>query len=307
MVPAPPHPEPVRAAVPESVLEAARALAPARAEVLTFDDDLDLSTIDFLVPRPRDHRIIEALPGLERLAVVQTLSAGTDWIADHVPPQATLCSARGARDAPVAEWVLGALLGASTRLLERAPVTSWGDPHPLTDLGGSTVVIVGMGSIGRLAGAWLRALDVEVIGVASRARDDLHGVDELPRLLPRADAVVVLAPLTDATRGLIGAAELAAMRDGALLVNAARGAVVDTDALVPEVQSGRLRAVLDVTDPEPLTDGHPLWTAPGVLSITPHIAGDSARGNARSARLAAEQLVRFCDGDALHNVERAGR
>ena len=114
-----------------------------------------------------------------------------------------------------------------------------------------------------------------MIGVASRARDDLHGVDELPELLPDADAVVVLAPLTDATRGLIGTRELAPMRDGAVLINAARGPVVDTDALVAEVTTGRLRAVLDVTDPEPLPDDHPLWSAPGVLSITPHIAGDS--------------------------------
>ena len=113
---------------------------------------------------------------------------------------------------------------------------------------------------------------------------------------------VFAAPLTDATRGLIGNRELAAMRDGAVLVNAARGPVVDTDALVAEVSSGRLRAVLDVTDPEPLPDDHPLWRAPGVMSITPHIAGDSPAGNARAAELAGEQFARWCAGEELHNV-----
>jgi phosphoglycerate dehydrogenase-like enzyme len=159
-----------------------------------------------------------------------------------------------------------------------------------------------MGSIGRALQFRLEPLGTTVVGVASHARDDLHGIEELPRLLPAADAVVVLTPLNESTRGLIGAAELAAMSDGALLVNAGRGAVVDTEALVPEVQSGRLRAVLDVTDPEPLPDGHPLWTAPGVLAITPHIAGNSPLGNARAAELAGDQLARWVAGEPLHNV-----
>jgi phosphoglycerate dehydrogenase-like enzyme len=249
--------------------------------------------------------VIEALPGLERLAVIQLLSAGTDWIDGHLPPQVTLCSARGARDAPVAEWVMAALLGASSGLLACARIETWTDRY-LSDLAGSTVLVVGMGSIGRVVESRLRTLGTTVVGVASHARDDLHGIDELPELLPRADAVVLLTPLSESTRGLIGARQLAAMADGALLVNAARGPVVDTDALVAEVQTGRLRAVLDVTDPEPLPDGHPLWDAPGVLSITPHIAGDSLLGHQRAAELAGEQLARWCAGEELHNVVRRG-
>jgi len=236
-------------------------------------------------------------------AVVQVLSAGTDWIENLMPTGAVLCNARGARDAPVAEWILGALLGASSGLLECARERTWRS-RELSDLARWTVLVVGMGSIGRLLQSRLRVLGTEVIGVASHARDDLHGVQELADLLPRADAVVVLAPLTDATRGLIGAAELAAMGDGAVLVNAARGPVVDTDALVAEVGTGRLRAVLDVTDPEPLPEDHPLWSAPGVLSITPHIAGDSAAGLAHAAALAGEQLARWCAGEELQNVVR---
>ena len=273
--------------------------------MVVVEDGVDLETVDFLVPPSGDERVVQSLPGLHRLAVVQVMSAGTDWIETHLPPQATLCSARGARDAPVAEWVLGALLGASSGLLECARERTWSSRH-LSDLGGWTVLVIGMGSIGRLLESRLRVLGSEVIGVGSHAHADLHGVDELPALLPRADAVVLLTPLSDSTRGLMSAPELAAMTDGAVLVNAARGPVVDTDALLAEVNTGRLRAVLDVTDPEPLPEDHPLWDAPGVLSITPHVAGDSPAGHARAAALAGEQLARWCAGEELQNVVRPG-
>jgi phosphoglycerate dehydrogenase-like enzyme len=289
----------------EPALDAVRARAPEGVDVVAIDQGADLKTIDFLVPSSQPSSVLDDLPGLSRLAVVQVLSAGTDWIEERVPRQATLCSARGARDAPVAEWVVGALLGVTTELLDCARLDTWTD-RSLTDLAGWTVVIVGMGSIGRRVAQHLAGFGTDVIGVASRARDDLHGIDELGALLPGADAVVVLAPLTDATRGLIGPQELTAMRDGAVLVNAARGPVVDTEALLAEVTTGRLRAVLDVTDPEPLPDGHPLWTAPGVLSITPHIAGDSPLGHARAAALAGDQLARWCAGEELLNIVRAG-
>jgi phosphoglycerate dehydrogenase-like enzyme len=273
--------------------------------VVAIDAELDLGTVDFLVPTSSDARVFEALPDLTRVEVVQVLSAGTDRVEERMPPQATLCNARGTRDGPVAEWVVSALLGATSRTLECAPLTTWTD-RDVEDLESWTVLIVGMGSIGRHVARLLGPFGTRVVGVASRAREDLHAVDELPTLLPDADAVVVLTPLDDATKGLIGAAELAAMRDGALLVNAGRGPVVDTDALVAEVATGRLRAVLDVTDPEPLPDGHPLWTAPGVLSITPHIAGDSKLGHRRAVDLAARQLARWAAGEELENVVRAG-
>jgi phosphoglycerate dehydrogenase-like enzyme len=294
-----------RAAVAKRALEAVRERAPREVDVVAIEDGVDLGGVDFLVPPSGDQGVLQALPGLQRLAVVQVLSAGTDWIERRLPAQATLCSARGARDAPVAEWVVGALLGATSGLLECARDRTW-SRRELTDLGGWTVLLIGMGSIGRLVEFRLRALGTRVIGVASRARDDLHGVDELGGLLPDADAVVVLTPLTEATRGLIGAAELAAMADGALLVNVARGQIVDTEALLVELSAGRLRAVLDVTDPEPLPDDHPLWQAKGVLSITPHVAGDSPAGHARAAALAGEQIARWRAGEALHNVVRRG-
>lgn len=292
------------AAITQRAAQAVRDRAPEGVEVAVLEDGVDLDRVDFLVPPPGSSDVLEALPELTRLKVVQVLSAGTDRLEGVVPPQATLCSARGARDAPVAEWVLGALLGASTGLLRCARERVWDRDRHLDDLGGWTVLVVGLGSIGRLVQTRLEALGTTVVGVGSHARDGVHPVDELPALLPEADAVVLLTPLSDATRGLIGAAELAALPDGAVLVNAARGAVLDTDALLAEVGAGRLRAVLDVTDPEPLAADHPLWSAPGVLSITPHIGGDSPLGWQRAAALAGDQLARWCTGEELLNVVR---
>jgi phosphoglycerate dehydrogenase-like enzyme len=272
------------------------ALAPPGVDVRRAGDDL--AGVAFLVPGQGP---VPDLSALEDLRVVQVLSAGTEWIEPHVPAWATLCNARGARDLPVAEWVVGALLGAATGLLRSARERVWEEAVP-DELAGSNVLVVGHGSIGEAVRARLEPLGVTVIGVARAAREGVQAVEDLPALLPWADAVVVLTPLTEATRGLVDAAFLSRMRDGALLLNAGRGAVVDTDALLAELRAGRLRAVLDVTDPEPLPEGHPLWDAPGVLAITPHHAGDSRGGERRAARLAAEQLVRYARGEPLVNV-----
>lgn len=288
------------AAVTAVALDGMRAAAPAGADVRPLSGGLDDAV--FVVPAGDDD--LEAIAAAPSVRVVQTLSAGTDWMEPHVPPRATLCAARGARDVPVAEWVLGALLGAAYGQLRAAHVRHWEQRAP-RELHGTRVLIVGHGSIGRAVARRLAPFAVEVTGVASRARDGVHGVDELPVLLPEADAVVVLLPLTAATRGMIGAAELAAMRDGALLVSAGRGPVVDTDALVAELAAGRLEAVLDVTDPEPLPDGHPLWEH--ALAITPHNAGDSEPAEARAVALAAGQLARFARGEPLEHVVRAPR
>src|SRR4029077_2902446 len=130
------------------------------------------------------------------------------------------------------------------------------------DLEGAAVLILGHGSIGRAVERRLEPFGARVTGVARRARDGVHGMDELPGLLGEADVVVVLLPLTPLTRGMVDAGFLAAMREGALLVNAARGPIVDTGALLDAVRSGRISCALDVTDPEPLPDGHPLWSTP---------------------------------------------
>ena len=300
---------PIRAGVGIGAWDVLSERAPAGAELIAIDADTELAELrrlDFMIINAAPSPLIQQLPELDRLQVLQTLSAGTNTVEPHLPAQATLCSARGARDSAVAEWCLGALLAASTRIAARARVHEWQRDLTLADLSDQRVIIVGMGSIGRELERIMAPLGTDIVGVASRARDDLRGVDDLPELLGTADAVVLLTPLTDATHGLIDAEAMAAMRDGTLIVNAARGAVIDTDALVAETASGRLQAILDVTDPEPLPDDHPLWKASGVLAITPHIAGDSPRAARQAAELAADQLERFIAGEPLHNVVRQG-
>ena len=289
------------AAVTDRAFDVVAELAPDTVDVRRLPDGLDAAA--FILPDGMDRETLEALPRLERVRVVQALSAGTDWIEACVPPWATLCNARGARDVAVAEWVVGALLGDAYGQFEAARSRRWSDAVP-RELHGATVLIVGFGSIGREVERHLEPFGVTVIGVARQARDGVHSVAELPYLVGQADAVVVLAPLTPETRGLVDVALLGRMRDGALFVNAGRGGVVETAALVAELRSGRLRAVLDVVDPEPLPDDHPLWDL--ALAITPHNAGDSAAADGRAVRFGAEQLVRFARGEPLLNVVREG-
>lgn len=294
------------AAVTARTFEIVAAQAPPDVEVRTLGDGVALDGVGFLLPDSgADRPVVERLGELPALEVVQVLSAGTDWIEPHLPAGVVLCNARGSRDVPVAEWVLGALLGAQTGLLHAARDRRW-NPRQPRELLGARVVILGMGSIGTAVAARLAPFGARVVGIASRERPGVLGVEALADELPRADALVVLTPLTDATRGLVGAAELAVLPDGAIVANAARGPVVDADALLAEAASGRLRVVLDVTDPEPLPDGHPLWSAPGTLAITPHVAGDSPQADERAARFAALNLGRWARGESLDAVVRAG-
>jgi phosphoglycerate dehydrogenase-like enzyme len=290
------------AAVTDRAYELASELAPPGVEVLQLPDGREAAA--FVMPDWEDRETIEALPGLTHLRVVQALSAGTEWIEPRVPDWATLCNARGARDAAVAEWVVGALLGDAYGQFTAARTRRWSDALP-RELQGAHVLIVGFGSIGEAVRRRLEPFGVTVTGVARSARDGVRAVADLPELVGHADAVVVLAPLTPETNGLVDATLLARMRDGALLVNAGRGRVVDTDALLAELRSGRLRAVLDVVDPEPLPDDHPLWDE--ALAITPHNAGDTPAADERAVRFGAEQLGRFARGEPLENVVRAAR
>ncbi len=262
---------------------------------------------EFVVPSARDARVLEALPRWPALRVVQTLSAGVDWLLGSVPAGVTVCDAGGARDAAVAEWVVAATLASTKELPElrdRQREHRW-EWQRSRELAGSTVAIVGYGSIGAAVEARVAPFGVEVLRVARRAREGVHGVEDLDQVLPRADVVVVLVPLTPATTGLVGAAQLARMRPGALLVNAARGQVVDYPALLEELQAGRIRAAVDVTDPEPLPPGHPLWDAPGLL-VTPHLAGDTEAADRRAYALVGEQVRRYVRGEPLENKVEQG-
>ncbi|WP_091671506.1 2-hydroxyacid dehydrogenase [Micromonospora auratinigra] len=247
------------------------------------------------------------LAELPDLAVVQLLSAGADAWVGRVPDGVTLCDARGVHDSATAEWVVAAILSALRGFapLARAQARrewAYDEVAPTDELAGKRVLIVGAGSIGAAVRARLAPFEVSFTLVARTPRpaDGVHGVAELPALLPGADVVVLLVPLTEQTRGLVDETFLAAMPDGALLVNAARGPVARTSALVAELASGRLRAALDVTDPEPLPADHPLWELPNVL-LTPHVAG-SVRGLLpRAYRLVGEQVRRFAAGEPLTN------
>lgn len=250
------------------------------------------------------------LPRMSRVRVVQTLSAGVDHIAPHLgvlPSGVRLCNARGVHEASTAELTVGLILASLRgipRFVHGQDNEKWytGFYPALAD---RQVLIVGYGAIGAAVEDRLAGFECEVVRVARSARTSprgpVHALAELPGLLPGADVVVLLTPLTEQTRGLADGPFLAAMKDGALLVNVARGPVVDTKALLAETESGRLTAALDVTDPEPLPAGHPLWHAPGVL-ISPHVGGSTSAFMPRARKLVREQLTRFAAGEDLANV-----
>ncbi|MFI6209625.1 2-hydroxyacid dehydrogenase [Streptomyces sp. NPDC051041] len=251
------------------------------------------------------------LPRMSGVRVVQTLSAGTDHIEPglrHLGPGVRLCNARGVHEASTAELALALILASLRGLpdfVRAQDRQEWlGGFRPA--LADRNVLIVGYGSIGAAIEDRLVPFEVaRVVRVArsgrTTARGPVHPLTELPRLLPEADVVVLSTPLTEATRHLVDADFLARMKDGALLVNVARGPVVDTKALLAETQSGRIAAALDVTDPEPLPFGHPLWRAPGVL-ISPHAGGPTSAFLPRAQRLLADQLTRFVNREPLRNV-----
>ena len=250
--------------------------------------------------KPAAIRKIAALPALR---TIQILSAGADHVLPYVPAHVTLCNARGAHTAATAEWAVGAII-ASVRNFPRFALAQrdgrW-DYAQSEAVGGKHVLIVGYGDIGAAVERRLAGWDVTVERVARHARDGVHPIGELPGLLKNADVVVILVPVTDETRQLVNQDFLRAMKDGALLVNAARGAVVDTGALIEALNSGRVRAALDVTDPEPLPAGHPLWQAPGLL-LAPHVGGAVYQGRERAYRVVSEQLARLAAGQPLQNV-----
>jgi len=176
------------------------------------------------------------------------------------------------------------------------------------ELHGKRVLLVGHGEIGKTIEGLLTAFGVELTRVARTARTEpvvVHAVSELDALLPEAEIVILILPHTPESDKLIGAKQLGLMRQGALLVNAARGAIVDTDALVEALNAGRIRAAVDVTDPEPLPEGHPLWKCPNLL-LTPHVAGSTPEFSPRSVKIAAEQVGRLLRGEKLVNVVKAG-
>jgi phosphoglycerate dehydrogenase-like enzyme len=264
----------------------------------------DLAEIELIVSDARTRApLLELLAARgARLRVIHTTSAGVDWLIGRVPEHVMVCNARGVYDAPLAEWVVGAILAMQRGLVQSRDAQArhaWEAIEP-PELLGRRVVILGLGSIGRAIAERLQPFGVELIGVGRSARGNVRGLADLDEVLRDAEILVNILPLTGETRGLLDARRLSLLPDGALVVNAGRGRTIETAALVEELRAGRIRAALDVTDPEPLPPDHPLWGLPNVL-VTPHMAGDSPASTIRCFALAGDQVRRFATGQPLIN------
>ncbi len=291
---------------------------------LDHDVNLDVWIPDALTPRAKE--IWQHLRGVK---LVLSLMAGTEWIPETVGPHVTICNARGAHNVATAEWTVAAIFTSLKYVPLYCEIQASGNwkrrkeaaelfarlhpdegaiypPVMQEELAGRKVLMVGYGSIGKDIERMLAPFDVELMRVARTARTEpmVQSVSELDALLPDADIVILILPLTPESHGLIGAREMSLMKQGALLVNAARGPVVQTDALVGALNAGRIRAAIDVTDPEPLPEGHPLWKCPN-LYITPHIGGSSPRFMQRALKVVAGELERYIQGEPLENVVQA--
>jgi phosphoglycerate dehydrogenase-like enzyme len=316
----------VRVGVDENLAQELLVDFPREAEIVRIGrHPSGVQDVDFwIIPFARKSAK-ETFQHLRGVKVVQSMMAGVDWITPWLPKDIVLCDGRGLHDISASEWVMTAILAA----LKRFPYyrdmqlrQEWKGQASIPDgfmkvggpqvgqyavlgddLAGKTVLIVGYGSIGAAIEARLAPFGVTILRLARSARKEpeVSAVADLPKLLPKADVVVVIVPLTAETHGLIGATELGLMKPGALLVNAARGPVVSTEALLRALQQNRIQAILDVTDPEPLPAGHPLWSAPNCM-ITPHVGGSTPEFIHRAFRFGAHQVQRFIAGQELKNI-----
>jgi phosphoglycerate dehydrogenase-like enzyme len=314
----------LKVGIPEAVGEDLHRLFPRdiTLEVIPFKPERPYE-VDFWIAPPWTHQAHQMWPWLRGVRVVQATVAGVDGILSLIPKDVILCDARGAHTISTAEWAVAAVLGALKYLplyaeVQRAALWSrrkegegrYRALHPsqerlyptvlCEELHGRRVLIVGYGDIGRAIEARLQPFGVDIVRVARTAREGVHSVEKLIDLLPEADVVILIVPFTSETTGMIGARQIARMKQGALLVNAARGPVVNTEALVAALHEGRIQAAIDVTDPEPLPDAHPLWSAPNLL-ITPHIAGSTPLFMKRAMQFAAAQVGRYVRGERLEN------
>ncbi|WP_432992340.1 NAD(P)-dependent oxidoreductase [Dactylosporangium sp. CA-233914] len=295
----------LRVAVPGP--ELAEALTGTDWSVWNIGDEVpaepfDLLVLPYMIPADELRRLPA---GIAR--VVQSQTLGFDGVAGRLPPGFVYCNAPGVHEASTAELAVGLIVADRRGFAEFGAAQRerrWAH-RAQPGLAGSRVLLVGVGGVGEQLRHKLEPFEVELVRVGQTARVDaygpVHATGDLPRLLPSADVVVVAVPLGPGTRGLICDAFLAAMRDGALLVNVSRGPVADTDALLAHTASGRLHVALDVTDPEPLPTGHPLWTAPNVV-ITPHVGGHTAAMGPRVRRVVRTQIERLSAGLDPANV-----
>ncbi|HSA52143.1 MAG TPA: 2-hydroxyacid dehydrogenase [Yinghuangia sp.] len=262
----------------------------------------------YVLPYTFDRAPLRLLADMPDLRVVQALTAGYEHVLPYLPSGAVLANGRGIHEASTAELAVTLMLASLRGVPEFVRGQDAGEWRAgfYPALADRTVLIVGYGAIGQAVERRLAGFEVDVVRVARSARttaggEPVRAIAELPELLPAADVVVLTTPLDADTRGLVDEAFLARMRDGALLVNVARGPVVDTEALLAAVRTGRVTAALDVTDPEPLPADHPLRHAPGVL-ISPHVGGSSSAFLPRALRLIRRQITAWAAGRPIDNV-----
>ncbi len=303
--------------VPTSELRDTLADASPNVEVVLWDfedapDGVDPAKLDAAVlPYTGQADLTGAFATATGLKLVQTQSTGYDGVVDLAGPDVAIATAAGVHAAATAELAVGlalaSLRGIDDAVRQQAQGLWRSARYP--GLADRRVLLVGVGGIGEQIRRRLETFETEITRVGSEARDDdqghVHASSELVELAPRHDVVIVITPLTDATRGLIGQEVLAALPDGALVINVARGAVVDTEALTREVVAGRLRAALDVVDPEPLPEDHPLWSAPGAL-ITPHNGGNTEAFPPRIRALLRRQIQVLGEGGEPVNLVQRG-
>lgn len=267
-------------------------------------DESDLSKITFYVPSYMGGRkALEYTERMPSLSVLQLPNAGYDDALEFVRPGVTLCNGRGIHDASTAELAVGLTIASLRGIPEFVRAQEKGEwKHArYRSINDRRIGIVGFGSIGQTIARNLSGFDVEVIGFSQSGRDGSVKIEEFDKYLPTLDVVILILPLTDKSHHFFDARRLSLLKDGALLVNVARGAIIDTDALVEELKTGRIMAAVDVTDPEPLPEGHPLWSAPGIL-ISPHVGGNSSAFEPRAKKLVERQLERLSAGKDLDNI-----
>ena len=268
----------------------------------------DLSEVTFYVPTYLGGRpALELTKKMPNLKVLQVPNAGYDDAMEFLRPGITLCNGRGIHDDSTAELAVGltiaSLRGFATFVRDQDK-GEWVNKN-YDSINDRKIGIVGFGSIGSTIARMLSGFSVEIVAFTQSGRDNTIAITDLDKHLPSLDVVILILPLTKESKHLFDARRLALMKDGALLVNVARGPIVDIDALVKELNSGRITAGLDVTDPEPLPKGHPLWSAKGVL-ISPHVGGNSSAFEKRARRLIESQLNLLAQGKPLNNVIVAG-
>ena len=241
------------------------------------------------------------------LRLIQTLNAGYEQWLPFLPDGVMLSNGRGAHGGSSAEWVVAALLAIyrDLRLFDEQQSEGIWRAKDTETLIGKRVIVLGAGDLANNLASRLAPFEAEVTLVGQRARPGVHALTDIDALLPHADVVVAMLPGDESTRHVIDADFLAKLGDGTVVVNVGRGGSVDTDALLAELTSGRLRAALDVTDPEPLPADHPLWSAPGLL-LTPHVAGSTAGAWERAWVVAMRQIEVFASGERPPNLV-AGR